>query len=319
MSNQPDTGDVALVVDDSPQTLAFLNDALDQAGFTVLIALDGNQALSVATRMTPDIILLDAVMPNLDGFATCRALKQIKSIEHVPVIFMTGLSDSEHIVMGLEAGGVDYVTKPINPYELIARMRVHLNNARMTMSARSALDATRQFLFAVDGSGRIRWATPQTNALFAASGASHAWLETELPGLLKPWLQTLPAADGHPQQADSNLHNAKRERQLLLGDLAGPLFVSYLGKAGNDEYLMRLTANNKQAPTEPLRKQFSLTEREAEVLLWIANGKTNREIGTILTMSPRTVNKHLEQVFRKMSVENRTSAAAMALKAMSGN
>jgi len=310
MSKQPDTSDVVLVVDDSPQTLAFLNDALDQAGFTVLVALDGNQAISVATRMTPDIILLDAVMPNLDGFATCRQLKTIKGFEHVPVIFMTGLSDSEHIVMGLEAGGVDYVTKPINPYELIARMRVHLNNARMTMSARSALDATRQFLFAVDGNGKIKWATPQTNALFDSAGASRSWLETELPAALRPWLQTLPDADDNSQ---------KRERQLLLSELPSTLFVSYLGKAGNDEYLMRLADDKKQSQTEPLRKQFSLTEREAEVLLWIANGKTNREIATILTMSPRTVNKHLEQVFRKLGVENRTSAAAMALKSMSGN
>lgn len=303
MTTQTDTSDVVLVVDDSPQTLAFLNDALDQAGFTVLVALDGSQALSVATRMTPDIILLDAVMPNLDGFATCRQLKTIKQIEHVPVIFMTGLSDSEHIVMGLEAGGVDYITKPINPYELIARMRVHLNNARMTMSARSALDATRQFLFAVDSNGHIKWATPQTSALFESAGAGRGWLDATLPSTLKPWLQTQP----------------ERERQLLLRDLPSALFVSYLGKAGNDEYLMRLADDRKQSQTEPLRTRFGLTEREADVLLWIANGKTNREIGTILDMSPRTVNKHLEQVFRKLGVENRTSAAAMALKAMSGH
>lgn len=303
-SNDASSGSsVVLVVDDSPETLALLNDALDQAGFTVLVALDGVQALSIAARMAPDIVLLDAMMPNIDGFETCRRLKAIKSIEHVPVIFMTGLSDTGHIVMGLEAGGVDYVTKPINPYELIARMRVHLNNARLTMSARSALDATRQFLFAIDVEGRIKWATPQANTLFERAGATRHWLDTDLPAALKPWAKTLP----------------ERDRMLLLKELPNPLYVSYLGKAGNDEYLMRLVDQKSQSRTEPLRTQFGVTEREAEVLLWIANGKTNREIGTILSMSPRTVNKHLEQIFRKLSVENRTSAAAMALKAMSGN
>jgi len=303
MKESSNASDVALVVDDSPETLALLNDALDQAGFTVLVALDGAQALSVAARMAPDIVLLDAVMPNIDGFETCRQLKMLKSVEHVPVIFMTGLSDTEHIVMGLEAGGVDYVTKPINPYELIARMRVHLNNARLTMSARSALDTTRQFLFAVDGDGRIKWATPLANTLFERAGATKSWLGENLPAALKPWVKSSP----------------DRDRMLLLNELPNKLYASYLGKAGNDEHLMRLVDGKSQSQTEPLRKQFGVTEREAEVLLWIANGKTNREIGTILSMSPRTVNKHLEQIFRKLSVENRTSAAAMALKAMSGN
>jgi len=303
MKESNNASDVALVVDDSPETLALLNDALDQAGFTVLVALDGIQALSVAARMAPDIVLLDAVMPNIDGFETCRRLKMLKAVEHVPVIFMTGLSDTAHIVMGLEAGGVDYVTKPINPYELIARMRVHLNNARLTMSARSALDATRQFLFAVDSDGRIKWATPQANTLFERAGATKAWLGETLPAALKPWVKSLP----------------DRDRMLLLNELPSKLFASYLGKAGNDEHLMRLVDGKIESQTEPLRTQFGVTEREAEVLLWIANGKTNREIGTILSMSPRTVNKHLEQIFRKLSVENRTSAAAMALKAMSGH
>jgi len=303
MKESSNTSDVVLVVDDSPETLALLNDALDQAGFTVLVALDGAQALSVAARMAPDIVLLDAMMPNIDGFETCRRLKALKTVEHVPVIFMTGLSDTDHIVMGLEAGGVDYITKPIKPYELIARMRVHLNNARLTMSARSALDATRQFLFAVDSEGRIKWATPQANTLFEHAGATKSWLGENLPAVLKPWVKTQP----------------ERDRMLLLNELPSKLYASYLGKADNDEHLMRLVDGKSKSQTEPLRKQFGVTEREAEVLLWIANGKTNREIGTILSMSPRTVNKHLEQIFRKLSVENRTSAAAMALKAMSGN
>ena len=121
----------SLVVDDSPETLGFLTDALEGAGFTVLVALQGTSALRLVEEITPDIILLDAVMPGMDGFETCRRLKQKNALAHVPVIFMTGLSETEHIVRGLEAGGVDYVTKPIVPDEMLARMQVHLANARL--------------------------------------------------------------------------------------------------------------------------------------------------------------------------------------------
>ncbi|MGB1062480.1 MAG: response regulator, partial [Ketobacter sp.] len=128
--------DVVLVVDDSAETLGMLSQVLDEEGLTVLIALDGEQAINIAGKMTPDIVLLDAIMPNIDGFETCRRMKQDANLKNTPIIFMTGLSDTEHIVMGLEAGGVDYIAKPINPQELVARMRVHLSNARMTQSAR---------------------------------------------------------------------------------------------------------------------------------------------------------------------------------------
>ena len=140
--------DIVLVVDDSPDTLSLLTDAIGEAGMTVLVAREGEDALSIVEKVTPDIILMDAVMPGIDGFETCRRLKQNKALAHVPVIFMTGLSDTEHIIEGLEAGGVDYVTKPIVPGELLARIRVHLANARIAHSARTALDVFGRFLLA---------------------------------------------------------------------------------------------------------------------------------------------------------------------------
>ncbi len=129
--------DVALVVDDSPETLRLLTDALDGAGMTVMVAMDGAAAMRIVDQITPDIILLDAVMPGMDGFETCRRLKRDAGLSNVPVIFMTGLAETEHIVSGLEAGGVDYVTKPIVIEEMLARIRVHLANARLTQSARA--------------------------------------------------------------------------------------------------------------------------------------------------------------------------------------
>jgi DNA-binding CsgD family transcriptional regulator len=96
-----------------------------------------------------------------------------------------------------------------------------------------------------------------------------------------------------------------------------PRSIEYLALVDDQEYLLRLkTPQNQNSASAALRERFDLTLRESDVLLWIANGKTNREIGQILEMSPRTVNKHLEQVFRKMNVENRTAAAANAIRVL---
>ena len=140
-----ETRDIVLVVDDSPETLRLLTDALEEAGMTVLVAREGEHALSIVEKVVPDVILMDALMPGADGFETCRRLKQNRALAHVPIIFMTGLTDTEHIIKGLEAGGVDYITKPIVPGELLARIRVHLANARMAHSARTALDTFGDF------------------------------------------------------------------------------------------------------------------------------------------------------------------------------
>lgn len=161
MTSQPAARDIVLVVDDSPETLSLLTDALEQAGVMVLVATSGAQALAIVERITPDMVLMDALMPDMDGFETTRRLKARGAVAHVPVIFMTGLTETQHIVQGLEAGGVDYLTKPINIDELLARIRVHLTNARAAQSARVALDAAGRFLVAVDGSGAILWSTPQ--------------------------------------------------------------------------------------------------------------------------------------------------------------
>src|SRR5437773_1642988 len=165
MITEPKKRDVALVVDDSPETLRLLTDALDGAGMTVMVALDGASAMRIVDQITPDIVLLDAIMPGMDGFETCKRLKRDAGLSNVPIIFMTGLAETEHIVRGLEAGGVDYVTKPIVVEEMLARIRVHLANARMTQSARAALDVSGRYLLAVSRPGRLLWAPPPAHRL----------------------------------------------------------------------------------------------------------------------------------------------------------
>ena len=110
-------------------------------------------------------------------------------LSNVPVIFMTGLAETEHIVRGLEAGGVDYVTKPIVIEEMLARIRVHLANARLTQSARAALDVSGRFLLAVNGQGKIMWSTPQAQKLLSDNLAAATEDELVLPDAMLQWLE----------------------------------------------------------------------------------------------------------------------------------
>ncbi|SCX07438.1 response regulator [Agrobacterium rosae] len=291
--------DIVLLVDDSPDALGFLTDALEQSGFSVLIATSGQSALNIAERITPDIILLDAVMPSMDGFETCTRLKSNAAVTQVPVIFMTGLTETEHVVRALESGGVDYLTKPINIDELRARIRVHLSNARSAQSARVALDAAGRHLLAVRANGAIHWSTPQATRLVNAATGRDDGLEI-VTQHIAGWL----ANRGNDLARDAPLTIQQADRATLQ--------LTFLGAMGPDEHLFRLTAASDKSADAMLRQHFSLTIRESEVLLWIAKGKSNRDIGDILGLSARTVNKHLEQIYVKLGVENRASAAVKA-------
>jgi DNA-binding NarL/FixJ family response regulator len=299
--------DIVLVVDDSPNTLSVLTDAIEEAGMTVLVAREGEHAISIVEKVTPDVILMDAVMPGTDGFETCRRLKQNRSLAHVPVIFMTGLTDTAHIVEGLEAGGVDYVTKPIVPGELLARIRVHLTNARMAQSARTALDAFGRFLFAVDGGGKVLWCTPQAAKLLGAALRDFDAENYVVPADIRQWLHQCTTA---PTVA------APLSFELEARGSAAKLQLLYVSQVGADEHLLRVMEGSIANDQMVLKSRLMITDRESEVLLWIARGKSNRDIAEILSLSPRTVNKHLEQIYTKLGVENRTSAAALAVRTL---
>lgn len=301
------TRETVLVVDDSPDTLGMLTDSLEALGLTVLVALDGETTMSLLERVTPDVILMDAVMPGMDGFETTRRIKVRRELAHIPVIFMTGLSETQHIVEGFKAGGVDYLTKPIVPEEVIVRMRVHLANARQNHSAQEALDDARRFLLSVDRDGRILWGTPHAARLVEAGPPELSTDGTMLAVPVRIWLQ----------RCISNNAPVSREWSVDTGEDA-KLVVTYFGEVGPNEFLLRLVEQSLALDQARLRERFGLTAREAEVLLWIARGKSNRDIALILDLSPRTVNKHLEPIFQKLAVENRTSAATLALRALGG-
>ncbi len=303
MSGDMPRRDIVLVVDDSPDALGFLTAALERANITALVAIDGATAIDLLNNVTPDLILMDAVMPGMDGFETCRRLKANKQTAHLPVIFMTGLSETQHVVEGLSAGGVDYVTKPIVIDELIARIRVHLANARVAHGARTALDATGRFLIATDSRGRLIWSTSQAEKLLNAGFPARDIQHDDLPLETSEKLAALVRSG----------RNSQGSQTVSAGDGMRLKFL-YVSSVEPTEHLFRVTEEDGESTNDVLREQLALTQREAEVLSWIARGKSNRDIGEILGISPRTVNKHLEQIFTKLGVENRASAAAQATK-----
>ena len=292
--------DVVLIVDDVPENLAVLHDALDEAGYTVLVATEGQSALDRARQVLPDVILLDAVMPGMDGFEVARRLKADFATRHIPIVFMTGLTETEHVVAAFAAGSADYVTKPIRPPEVLARIAAHRQSARQMKQARSALDASGQATVAVRiNDGRMTWQTPLARRLLEEWFAPR---DEQAPARLLEWIAE---AEKHRREGlDANPLLAVRASRRLL--------ASFQERGGGEEWLVVLRDEDDAADTAALMAAFRLTQKEAEVLYWVTKGKTNKDIGDILGSSPRTVNKHLEHVFAKLGVETRTAAANLA-------
>lgn len=297
--------DTVLVVDDTPESLRFLADTLETEGIRVLIATSGEAALSLLAHIVPDLILMDAVMPGIGGFEATRIIKRNPASAGVPVIFMTGLTESEHVLAALEAGGVDYVRKPLVINELIARVRVHMANARLAQDSQAALDASGRHLISMGRDEHLLWWTPQAGGLIAESCPEWGAQPGPAPAALRPALARLARADESGASMRVELGHTTLELVLV-------------ARMRGAEWLVRLNDVNPASDIALLQLRHGLTSREAEVLLWVSYGKPNRVISEILSISPRTVNKHLEQIFVKLGVETRAAAAALAVRAING-
>ncbi|WP_343584249.1 response regulator transcription factor [Herbaspirillum sp.] len=314
---------VVLIVDDMPDNLSMLSDSLDESGHIVLVATDGMSALERLDRITPDLILLDAVMPGIDGFETCRRIKLLKSVSHVPVVFMTGLSETEHVVRGFEVGGIDYVTKPIRPQEVVARIGSHIRTARMMSQTRGVLEHAAHAVIVLGGNGLPLWQTSKASIwlekYFPAGSAAPAG--HKLPAPLQLWLNENLARQRQGGGADADCIAPLVVKQ---GDSELSIAASLAGQGHGITLLLEekhaataLTVRaSKEAGDDAASASsfdgFRLTPRENDVLMWLGKGKTNRDIAEILGMSPRTVNKHLEHIFVKLGVETRSAAAVLA-------
>lgn len=296
--------DCILVVDDNPESLRFLVDTLESESMDVLIARSGEATIELLGEAVPDLILMDALMPGISGLETTRRIKADPSTAHIPVIFMTGLTDPEHVVAALQTGGVDYVRKPVEVGELLARMRVHLANARTSYRSRLALGRAGRSLAAVSPQGDLVWCTPQAESLFQRLDPAWELNSPNLPDAIRPAVRQLLNEPGHSGAV--NLTVAGIDIAIAPAESDRP-----------GEALFKITEAGEASKVELLLRQTGLTRREAEVLLWVSYGKTNRTVSEILGISPRTVNKHLEQVFRKLGVETRAAATAIAVRYLS--
>jgi DNA-binding NarL/FixJ family response regulator len=252
----------------------------------------------------------------MDGFEVARRLKAEPTTAAIPIVFMTALTETEHVVAAFGAGGVDYVTKPIQPREVLARIAVHTQAARVQRQARNALDAFGHATLVVRaGDGRLRWQTALARSLlrdyFGSEGAF-------APVPLIDWLRRQVAAVAAGEEAQP-LVSARSGRRLTLALHAMTGEVQADADDGDEsEWLIVASEADDAAVLERLMQQFRLTAREAEVLYWVAKGKTNRDVGDILGASPRTVTKHMEHILPKLGVETRTAAAALVLARVPG-
>lgn len=279
-----------LVVDDTPANLALLLDALTEASHALSVAESGRSALAVLEHLSPDLILLDLVMPGMDGIELCGLLRAHPRSQGVPVLFMTAVDEPEQKVRAFAAGAVDYITKPVYPPEVLARIAAHLQIRSLRRAVEDELalrlDAEQQLSQAVDRAivladrqGRIVFATRLASALLHRHAP--AWEGTVLPP--------------------------------VLDDPAGPIRVRRFSESGRDDLVSLMLEERAAQPGPATLLALGLTPREAEVLFWIAEGKGNAEIALILGASVRTIHKHVENLFRKLGCESRNAATVAAL------
>lgn len=297
---------IAMIVDDTPGNLALLSDTLSEAGYRVLVATDGVSALEQIAYLKPDIILLDIMMPGIDGFETCNRLKSSPETADIPVLFMTALSELDNLLRGFDEGAVDYIVKPIRPPEVLARVDLQLTQARNLRRVENALNNSPFSALAIDSSGNITWLTP----------GGILWLDE--------FLQKHALTGKH--EVGSPLPKPILEWVKQYLDFVGKFesFESYRTGVGflvkitpcqsTGEYLLVLDRHSGEWDLDLVRNSLGLTFREAEILMWISRGKTNKEVGIILGSSPRTINKHLEHIFEKLGVSTRAAAVSMVLQ-----
>ncbi|MBP6507490.1 MAG: response regulator [Opitutaceae bacterium] len=279
-----------LIVDDTPANLSLVLDTLSEAGHELLVAESGASALALLKHTTPDLILLDAVMPGQDGFMICKIIKNQPAWRSIPVLFMTALDTPEEKLRAFGAGAVDYILKPVHPAEVLARVNTHLQIRALQRSLEEEL------AMRIEAENELRQSLDRAVVLIDATG--HIVFSTHL--------------------AEAMLHKHfpdHTQGQLPMGlkQQDSPLIVRRFAERGRDDLALLVLEEPDARPGPAALMQLGLTAREAEVLYWVAQGKSNPDIATILGAGVRTVHKHVENIFRKLGLETRNAATLTAL------
>jgi DNA-binding NarL/FixJ family response regulator len=279
-----------LVVDDTPANLSLLIDALTDARHEVLVAESGRSALALLEHTTPDLILLDLVMPGMDGLATCERIKRRAECADLPILFMTAVDEPAQKLRAFEAGALDYITKPVYPPEVLARVAAHVQIRRLRQSLADEL------ALRVEAENQLRESLDR--AVVLVDSAGRVVFSTRLAeDLLHKHFPARPAG-------------RLPETARLLEKFELRSFT----ESGRSDLAMLMLVERGDPPGPAALVRLGLTPREAEVLYWIAQGKSNPDIATILGSSVRTVHKHVEHIFQKLGVETRNAATLSALE-----
>jgi CheY-like chemotaxis protein/DNA-binding CsgD family transcriptional regulator len=300
--------DTVMIVDDTPDNLALLSDTLSESGYRVLVATDGLSALEQIAYLKPDIILLDVMMPGIDGYETCNRLKSDPKAAAIPVIFMTALSDLDDLLRGFGEGAVDYLVKPIRPPEVLARVEAQLKQARTIQRVENALNNSPYSTLAINAAGDITW---------LPAAASHWLCEfLQVPTLPENIKAGFPLPEPLMEWVKPKLTKPENIEYVPFEQTRGDTRFSLKLNPCHDlqEYLLLLEKHSREWNLDSVKNSLGLTSREAEILMWISRGKTNKEVGLILGGSPRTVNKHLEHIFEKLGVVTRAAAVSIAMQ-----
>ena len=259
---------VIMIIDDSPASLILLTEILLRQGFTVREALSGRVALTGIRQQPPDLILLDIRMPEMDGFEVCRQLKDDAVTSSIPVIFISGLEQTEDKIQAFDVGGLDYITKPFVATEVIARVQRHLELSRMQQNLESMVQ---------DRTIKLEEANTALKVLLEHRRAGQEEFERNVVGhistLINPYLKRLQKTD-----LDS--------RQMALLEVIG-------------SNLKEITADFS---VKFHSRALGLTRRELEVAALIKTGNTNMEIAVILDISEYAVSFHRQNLRKKLGL-----------------
>jgi DNA-binding NarL/FixJ family response regulator len=245
-------------------------------------------------------------MPGIDGFETCRRLKSKPKTSTIPILFMTALSDLDKLLQGFEEGAVDYLVKPARPPEVLARLEVQLKQLHNMQRAESVLNNSPYAALVLNKTGIITW----------LSTAGLRWL-AEFYQLPPEEIQigdklSKPLVEWFKLQIQLQETDENNDFNRIVNDVH--FSVKLQRQTHNNEYLLILEKHSNQWDIESVKNSLGLTLREAEILMWISRGKTNKEVGLILESSPRTVNKHLEHIFEKLGVATRAAAVSIVMQ-----
>ncbi|MGB1249018.1 MAG: response regulator [Candidatus Promineifilaceae bacterium] len=323
-----------LVVDDNLANLAVLFDYLDSEEYHILAAGNGIDAVELAAQARPDLILLDVRMPGMNGYETCRAIKANPDIANTPILFLSALTDTDDRLMGFEAGGVDYITKPVNAADVLARIRTHITLATLqqvlittneqleeTVTAKTAeLQAEIELRCQqqLEKEQLLRLLQEQNQQLYSFTSQllqTRPMTQLELANIINQQLLdnlTAITTDLHLATQSLTAHSSTNRRSIDL------LQTVWQRADQMQRYLHGIVVAPRSAENNPLNAESTalagLSEREREVLSLLCNGDTTAQIGIQLSLSDVTIRTHRAHIMRKLNISHLPGLVKFALK-----